>query len=97
MLVRQDQTVHDACRSQEDFFIFLLCLEKTAFSSTDDEVLETCSSHAKLDEKSLRQCMDGKLGKSPMSPLTRCELVCGQIVLCTHLCCKELSAHSYKA
>ncbi len=65
MLIGQDKTVYSACRNQEDFFIFLLCLEKTAFSSTDDEVLETCSSHAKLDEKSLRQCMDGKLGESP--------------------------------
>ena len=50
------------CSSQEDFFIFLLCLEKTAFDSGDDEVLETCSSNANLSERSVRQCIDGKLG-----------------------------------
>ncbi|CAL5222006.1 g4296 [Coccomyxa viridis] len=50
-------------RTQEDFFIFLLCLEKTAFSTGDDEVLEICSSHANLSEKNLRHCMEGKLGE----------------------------------
>ena len=43
--------------------MFLLCLEKTAFDSGDDEVLETCSSNANLSEKSVRQCMEGKLGR----------------------------------
>ena len=78
MLWRDYHTAH--CRTQEDFFIFLLCLEKTAFSTDDDEVLKTCSSHANLSEKSLRQCMEGKLGEPqalPMTPVHRLSCLSG--------------------
>lgn len=50
------------CRSQEEFFKFLLCLEEMVFDHADDKVLKTCSSHAMLSEESIRQCMDGGHG-----------------------------------
>ncbi|EIE23002.1 GILT-domain-containing protein, partial [Coccomyxa subellipsoidea C-169] len=49
-------------KSQEDFFDFLYCLEREAFSSTGTEVLQTCSNSGRLSEKALRECSTGKLG-----------------------------------
>lgn len=51
-------------KSQEDFFDFLYCLEREAFSSSGTEVLQTCANSGKLSEKALRECSAGKLGVS---------------------------------
>jgi hypothetical protein len=54
-------------KSQEDFFEFLYCLEREAFSSSGTEVLQTCANSGKLSEKALRDCSTGKLGASTVS------------------------------
>jgi interferon gamma-inducible protein 30 len=48
--------------SQAAFFKFLFCLERTAFSTSSDGVLRSCSGDAAVDVHALRECTYGSLG-----------------------------------
>ena len=77
-------------QSQEDFFDFLYCLEREAFSSTGTEVLQTCSNSGRLSEKALRECSNGKLG-AVTAPLSGS---CSHARTCHHHAVPSLAVRS---
>ena len=58
--------------SQEAFFKFLYCLESTAFGSSSEDVLQTCSGDAGVDKGELQDCTYGSLGGAPAACRTSC-------------------------
>ena len=59
--------------SQEAFFNFLYCLESTAFGSSSQDVLQTCSGDAGVDEAALRDCTYGSLGGASWALQSMCQ------------------------
>ena len=60
--------------SQQAFFSFLYCLESTAFGSSSEDVLRTCSGDAGVDKHALQDCTYGSLGKSAFACRAACQI-----------------------